>query len=120
MSKTGAKPAAKARAKATVTEPAADGAPDLNLEAVAERIRELNERIIASSMQAGETTINSYAKMLDNIAQLTERRDAFGLDSDTKRAVRLLFQPLLVAWALAATDAGRVLLGARRSRSTRR
>ena len=55
-----------------------------------------------------------------NIAQLTERRDAFGLDSDTKRAVRLLFQPLLVAWALAATDAGRVLLGARRSRSTRR
>ena len=72
MSKTGAKPAAKARAKATATEPAADGAPDLNLEAVAGRIRELNERIIASSMQAGETTVNSYAKMLENIAQLTE------------------------------------------------
>ena len=34
-----------------------------------------------------------------NIAQLTERRDAFGLDSDTKRFVRLLFQPLLVVWA---------------------
>ena len=44
-----------------------------------------------------------------NIAQLTERRDAFGLDSDTKRFVRLLFQPLLVVWALGATDAGRVL-----------
>lgn len=40
-----------------------------------------------------------------NIAQYREHRDGFGLDTDTKRAVRLLFQPLLVAWALAATDA---------------
>ena len=40
-----------------------------------------------------------------NIAQLVERRNAFGLDTDAKRAARLLFQPLLVAWALAATDA---------------
>jgi len=54
-----------------------------------------------------------------NIAQLTERRDAFGLDSDTKRFVRLLFQPLLVVWAVGATDARRVLLG-RWSRSVRR
>ncbi|GAB6902383.1 DoxX family protein [Kineosporia succinea] len=38
-----------------------------------------------------------------NIAQYTEHRDAFGLDTDTKRAVRLAFQPLLVAWALRAT-----------------
>jgi uncharacterized membrane protein len=38
-----------------------------------------------------------------NIAQLVEHRDAFGLDTDTKRAVRLLGQPLLVAWSLAAT-----------------
>ncbi|WP_067690521.1 DoxX family protein [Nocardia jejuensis] len=40
-----------------------------------------------------------------NIAQLVEHRDAFGLDSDAKRAVRLVFQPALVAWALLATDA---------------
>ncbi|GAA4287925.1 hypothetical protein [Georgenia daeguensis] len=40
-----------------------------------------------------------------NIAQLVERRDAFGLDSDVKRAVRLVFQPLLVAWALTTTGA---------------
>ena len=39
-----------------------------------------------------------------NIAQLTERRDAFGLTSDTSRAVRLLFQPVLVLWALWCTD----------------
>ena len=40
-----------------------------------------------------------------NIAQLVEHRDAFGLDTDTKRAVRLIFQPALVAWALLSTDA---------------
>ena len=46
-----------------------------------------------------------------NIAQFTGHRNAFGLDSDVKRAVRLLFQPLLVLWALGATDARRVLRG---------
>jgi uncharacterized membrane protein len=35
-----------------------------------------------------------------NIAQFVNHRDAFGLDTDTRRGVRLLFQPLLVAWAL--------------------
>lgn len=44
-----------------------------------------------------------------NIAQFVEQRDAFGLDTDTKRAARLAFQPLLVAWALVATDAPRTL-----------
>jgi uncharacterized membrane protein len=48
-----------------------------------------------------------------NIAQLTGHRDAFGLDSDTKRFVRLLLQPVLVAWAVGATDARRVLTGLR-------
>ncbi|WP_277453814.1 hypothetical protein [Janibacter sp. DB-40] len=40
-----------------------------------------------------------------NIAQLTEHRDAFGLDTDRERAVRLLFQPVLIAWALWSTEA---------------
>ena len=44
-----------------------------------------------------------------NIAQFVEQRDAFGLDTDLKRGVRLLFQPALVAWALVATDALRTL-----------
>ena len=35
-----------------------------------------------------------------NIAQYLEGTDAFGLDTDTKRLVRLFFQPLLVLWAL--------------------
>jgi len=43
-----------------------------------------------------------------NIGQYTAHVDAFGLDTDTKRAVRLVFQPVLVAWALASTDAVQV------------
>jgi uncharacterized membrane protein len=40
-----------------------------------------------------------------NIAQWTEGTDAFGLDTDSKRFVRLLFQPVLVVWAAWATGA---------------
>lgn len=40
-----------------------------------------------------------------NISQYVERIDAFGLNSDRARAIRLLFQPVLVAWALWATGA---------------
>ncbi len=40
-----------------------------------------------------------------NIAQFTEQRDAFGLNTDEARAIRLLFQPVLVIWALWSTSA---------------
>jgi uncharacterized membrane protein len=40
-----------------------------------------------------------------NISQYINGVDAFGLDTDTKRLVRLFFQPLLVAWALLGTGA---------------
>ena len=40
-----------------------------------------------------------------NISQYVNGIDAFGLDSDTKRLVRLFFQPLLVMWALLSTGA---------------
>ncbi len=40
-----------------------------------------------------------------NLWQYFEGRDAFGLDSDAARLVRLLFQPLLVIWALWSTRA---------------
>lgn len=49
-----------------------------------------------------------------NIAQYTEHRKAFGLDSETARLVRLFFQPLLVAWALWATGAWRAWREGRR------
>ena len=35
-----------------------------------------------------------------NINQFINHIDAFGLDTDRARAIRLLFQPLLVLWAL--------------------
>ena len=40
-----------------------------------------------------------------NISQFVNQIDAFGLDSDRARAIRLLFQPLLVLWALWSTTA---------------
>jgi uncharacterized membrane protein len=42
-----------------------------------------------------------------NISQYVNHIDAFGLDTDRARAIRLLFQPLLVIWALWSTGAWR-------------
>lgn len=42
-----------------------------------------------------------------NIAQYVEGTDAFGLDTDIERFVRLFFQPVLVALALWSTTAWR-------------
>lgn len=40
-----------------------------------------------------------------NISQLVTRTDSFGLNSDLSRSIRLVFQPLLVIWALWSTGA---------------
>ena len=40
-----------------------------------------------------------------NINQFVNGIDAFGLNSDSARAVRLLFQPVLILWALWSTGA---------------
>ena len=42
-----------------------------------------------------------------NISQYINGVDAFGLNSDRARFIRLLFQPLLVIWALGSTGAWR-------------
>lgn len=42
-----------------------------------------------------------------NISQYINHVDAFGLDSDRARLIRLSFQPLLVIWALWSTGAWR-------------
>ena len=42
-----------------------------------------------------------------NISQYVNQIDAFSLDTDQARAIRLLFQPLLVIWALWSTGAWR-------------
>jgi uncharacterized membrane protein len=44
-----------------------------------------------------------------NISQFITHADAFGLNSDLARGIRLLFQPLLVVWALWCTGAWPVL-----------
>lgn len=44
-----------------------------------------------------------------NINQFVNGIDAFGLNTDTARGVRLLFQPVLVLWALWSTGAMRLL-----------
>jgi len=45
-----------------------------------------------------------------NISQYTNGIDAFGLDTDLKRLIRLFFQPVLVLWALWSTGALTFLL----------
>jgi uncharacterized membrane protein len=40
-----------------------------------------------------------------NISQLVTHTDAFGLESDRARWLRLPFQPVLIAWALWSTEA---------------
>lgn len=54
-----------------------------------------------------------------NISQYLNHIDAFGLESDRARFIRLFFQPLLVIWALWSTGAwqkrSQVFKGARES-----
>lgn len=40
-----------------------------------------------------------------NVSQYVSRQDAFGLNTDRARLIRLFFQPVLVAWALWSTGA---------------
>lgn len=49
------------------------GSPEARLEAAAERLRKLNERIIAAGKQTGETTLSSYEKALKAMASAVER-----------------------------------------------
>jgi hypothetical protein len=47
--------------------------PEAQLEAAAERLRKLNERIIEAAKDAGETTLTNYEKALKSIASAVER-----------------------------------------------
>lgn len=50
-----------------------------------------------------------------NISQFATGTDSFGLNSDLSRGIRLLFQPLLVLWALWSTGAWRAWRERRKS-----
>ena len=45
-----------------------------------------------------------------NIAQYMNEIDAFGLDTDRKRFIRLFFQPVLILWALWSSGALKYLI----------
>ncbi|MFB9992060.1 DoxX family membrane protein [Deinococcus oregonensis] len=51
-----------------------------------------------------------------NISQSLTQTDAFGLNTDQARLIRLFFQPLLVAWALWSTGAWAAWRAGRRGR----
>ncbi len=44
-----------------------------------------------------------------NVAQYINKINAFGLDTDNKRFIRLFFQPVLILWALWSTGALKAL-----------
>lgn len=64
-------PGSTGTARSTNTR-ASEGSPEARLEAAAERLRKLNERIIEAGKQTGQTTLSSYEKALKAIASAVE------------------------------------------------
>jgi len=61
------------RTRSTRSARAGAGTTDARVEAVAERVRKLNERIIDAGKEAGESTLTAYEKALKTIAGTIER-----------------------------------------------
>jgi uncharacterized membrane protein len=77
---------------------------------LASGVVEITLGLLLSSLQRSAavgiaTALFFVAIFPGNISQYTNQVDAFGLDSDRARFIRLLFQPLLVIWALWSTGA---------------
>jgi hypothetical protein len=64
---------ASSRSTSSARSRTATSGPDAQFEAVAQRLRKLNERIIAAGKDAGETTLTNYEKALKAIASAVER-----------------------------------------------
>ena len=74
--RSGASPAKGSRSTSSAQstkKDASTSSPEARLEAVAERLRKLNERIIEAGKQTGESTLASYEKALKAIAGAVER-----------------------------------------------
>lgn len=84
---------------------------DTNLVVVLSGIVELLLGLALLFVQSGRVAIGWVVALFfvlifpGNIAQYLNHRDAFGLDTDTKRLVRLFLQPILIIWALWSTGA---------------
>ena len=89
------------RAKATASSPEAE------LEAAAERLRKLNERIIEAGKEAGETTLAIYEKALKAIAGTLERGPGSSdIDwiSNLATTQAKFIRDVTAAWTSAARD----------------
>ena len=80
---------------------------------LASGVVEITLGLLLSSLQRSAavgiaTALFFIAIFPGNISQYMNQVDAFGLDSDRARLIRLFFQPLLVLWALWSTEAWRV------------
>jgi len=113
--------AAKTAAQASPAKTAAQGSPpkatgasttsahvhDPRLEAAAQRVRKLNERIIEAGKEAGETTLTSYEKALKAIAATIERRaDSTEIDwiSNLATTQAKFIRDVTDAWTKAARE----------------
>ncbi|UCD99416.1 MAG: hypothetical protein JSV42_01430 [Chloroflexota bacterium] len=68
---------------------------------------------------AGWTTAAFFVLIFPgNISQFINRIDAFGLNSDLSRFLRLFFQPVLVVWALWSSGAWQTWRDGKRMRAT--
>ena len=89
----------KASASATAADP--------RLEAAAQRLRRLNERIIEAGKEAGETTLSSYEKALKAIASAVERGPGSSdIDwiSNLATAHAKFIRDVTTSWTSAARD----------------
>ena len=85
-----------------------------NFVVLASGVVEITLGLLLSSLQRRATVGIATALFFiaifpGNISQYMNKVDAFGLDSDRARLIRLFFQPLLVLWALWSTDAWRAI-----------
>ena len=62
------------------------------------------------------TALFFVAIFAGNINQYINQIDAFGLDTDQKRLIRLFFQPILVIWALWSAGGIGVIKGFKKSK----
>jgi hypothetical protein len=80
---------------------------DAQFEAVAQRLRKLNERIISAGKDAGETTLSNYEKALKAIATAVERGPGSSdveWISNLANAQAKFIRDVTNAWTTAARD----------------
>jgi hypothetical protein len=85
----------------------AANAAEARLEAAAQRLRKLNERIIEAGKGAGETTLTSYEKALKTIASTLERGPGSSdveWISNLATAQAKFIRDVTTAWTSAARD----------------